>query len=111
MAFGHAKERFNRIRTDRQTEMSQSERRGRAQLIVEIGPKLSAQRGRRHRLNEGLTLRPRGVRETVLFENFLALKQAAGVLSKALNEGFAGRKLIEAGAELGHHRSRLGATH
>jgi hypothetical protein len=69
----------------------------------EISPKLSVQRRRRHRLDEGLTQGPSGVREPAPFENLLALQPTDGVASKAVDERFARRQLIQAGAELGQH--------
>ena len=68
---------------------------------VKIGSKLLTQGGRGHGVNERLTLGQGVVREPLGLENLLALKQAEGIGSKPLDEGFAGGQLIQASPQLG----------
>ena len=94
MLLGHPEQRFDGIRTDWQADVSQAECLGGLQLELEIGPKLLAQSSRRHRFHQWLTLGQGVVREPLRFENLLALKETAGIVSKPLDEGFAGGQLI-----------------
>ena len=106
---GHPKQRFDGIGADRQTDVIEPECRGGLELEVKIGAKLLTQGGRGHAFNQRLALGAAVVREPLHLENLLALKQAQGIGSKALDEGFAGGQLIQTSPQLGSGRTRLGA--
>ncbi len=89
MALGHPEQRFDGIGTDRQTDVIEPECRSGLQLEVKIGAKLLTQSGRGHGGNQRCTLGSGVVREPFDLKNLLALKQAEGIGSKPLDEGFA----------------------
>lgn len=101
MALGHPKKRFDGIGADRQADVIEPEGRGGLQFEIKIGSKLLTQGGRRHGFKERLALGAAVMRESLDLENLLALKEAEGIGSKALDEGFTGGQLIQAGAQLG----------
>src|SRR5713101_227365 len=89
VVLGHPEKRFDSIGTDRQADVIETEWLRRLQLEVKIGAELQAQSGGGHRIDQRLALAPGVVREPLRFEHLLALKQAEGIGTQPLDEGFA----------------------
>ena len=75
VVLGHPEKRFDGIGADRQADVIEPERLGGLELELEIGPKLPAQGGRGHGVNQRLALGQGVVREPLGFENLLARQQ------------------------------------
>ena len=100
MALGHPKKRFDGIGADRQADMIEPEGRGGLQFEIKIGSKLLTQGGRGHSVNERLAT-GRGCRAESLILRSSGTQVGRGHGLKALDEGFTGGQLIQAGAQLG----------
>ena len=86
---GQPEKGFDRIGTERQADVGETERRGGLELVLEIARKLAAHGCGRDRVDQGLALRERVVREALRFENLLAGQQRDRIVSEALDQRFA----------------------
>src|SRR5216683_4513676 len=96
MALGHPEERFDGIGADWQADLIESYSLGGGELIRQRGLKLLAHQGRGYLADQRLTLGQGVVGESLRLENLLALQQALGIGSEALDEVLARRQLIHA---------------
>jgi len=108
VTLGHAKERCDRIGTDRQTDLIEPSRGGALELIRERGGKLQTPGGRWHGAGKRFARRQGGGREALGFENLWAGQQSARIASKPLAEGFTRRQVTQGGPQFGEHRPGLG---
>jgi len=90
VGLGHPDKRCDGLGTDRQADVIETACRGRLQREVKSGAALQAQSGGGHRIEPRLALAPGVVREPLRGDNLLARKQAEGLGSQPLEEGFAG---------------------
>lgn len=109
MAFGHRKERLDRIGTDRQADVIESQALGGFELECKIGAELLAYRGGGHGVKQRLTLRQGVMTESLGFENLLARQQPLGIAQEALDEIFTGGQVIETNPQTGEDGTGLGS--
>jgi len=83
---GHAEKRVAGIGADRQADLSKTELLGGLEWVLESGSKLAAHRPRGARVDQGLALGQRVMREALRVENLLARQQRDGILSKPLDQ-------------------------
>src|SRR5712691_6735357 len=108
MALGDTEERCDRLGADWQADVIEPKCRGGLQLAVKIGAKLLTQSARGHGGKQRLAWGPGVVREPRHLKNLLALQQAVGIGSQALDEGFAHGPLIQTRPPLGSRGALLG---
>ena len=89
--FGHATERFDRVRADRQAHRVQAQRAGNGKMRRPPSLKALADwGGRGHGLDTLVALCTRLLSEPLDFEDFLTLQQRLGVTPAQGDAGFAG---------------------
>jgi hypothetical protein len=110
VALAHPAPRFDRSGTDRHAHLSESSGRGGAQLMPQIGAKLLADGGGRHRVNARCALGDRGHPSPPGFEKLLAGQESARITLKPLDQGLTCRQAIQGAPPLGDHGAARGAA-
>src|SRR6266567_7216082 len=109
LLFGHAKERFDEVRADRQAHGVHAQRCGHPEMLVHPSLKAPAHwRGERHRLDNLVALLTRLLTEPLDFQDFLTLQEDCGVTPEQVNEGFTRGQSIQSASEFGSSGARSG---
>jgi hypothetical protein len=102
MLFGNGKERFDRVRTDRQADLRQAHSTCDLKVFVQPTEEAQAHGGKgRQGVEELFALLARVVIEPVNFEAFLTVQKRAGIAPEVAEKGFTSGQLLQSGSQLG----------